>query len=388
MTSFSDFVKGKFDGVSLGRDGRLSLAPKLDTFFTSGQPVIWSVAAAPDGSFYAGTGHSGRVFRVEPNGSSRLVWTAERPEVFAVVVDAHGVVFAASSPGGKIYRIENGKAEEYFDPKAKYIWSLAIAPDGTLYAGTGDKGVVYRITGAGRGEVYYSTGQANVTGLLVDPQGRVLAGTEPSGVLYRITAKDKAFALYDSSLPEIRAVAPAPDGSIYAVALGGALEKKLQATQVKDNSGGAGAGAPADVTITVTADTNPDLKPTPPQPAKPQQAAPQPDTPGVSTSLVDSSSVEKSAIYRIRPDNTVETLWSSKEENVYDIVPTGGGQIFFGTDDSGRIYRLTPDHKLTLVAQTNEAQAIRLLDKGRLARGYRQYGQSVPAGSAGRARHV
>ena len=39
----SDFIKGKFEGVSLARDGRLSLAPRLDTLFASEQPVIWSV---------------------------------------------------------------------------------------------------------------------------------------------------------------------------------------------------------------------------------------------------------------------------------------------------------------------------------------------------------
>src|SRR5947209_7268743 len=120
-------------------------------------------------------------------------------------------LYAASSPDGKIYRIENGKASEYFDPKMKYIWSLALAADGTLYAGTGE-GQVFRITAPGKGESYYQTGQGNVTGLMLDQQGRLLAGTEPNGVLYRITAKDKAFALYDSSLPEIRAVSPNPDG--------------------------------------------------------------------------------------------------------------------------------------------------------------------------------
>ena len=123
MTSFSDFVKGKFDGVSLGRDGRLSLAPKLDTLFTSEQPVIWSVATAPDGALYAATGHRGRIFRIEPNGASKLLWTADRPEIFAITVDKAGILYAASSPDGKIYRIENGKAAEYFDPKTKYMSS-------------------------------------------------------------------------------------------------------------------------------------------------------------------------------------------------------------------------------------------------------------------------
>ena len=183
MSTFTDFLKGKFDGVSLGRDGRLSLAPKMDTLFASEQPVIWSVAAGSDGSLYAATGHRGRVFKIDASGKSSLVWTADRPEVFAVAAGKNGVIYAASSPDGKIFRIENGKATEYFDPKTKYIWALAVGADGTLYAGTGDGGRVFRVTGPGRGEEYYATGQGNVTGLTIDLQGRLLAGTEPNGVL-------------------------------------------------------------------------------------------------------------------------------------------------------------------------------------------------------------
>jgi sugar lactone lactonase YvrE len=361
MTSFNDFIKGKFDGVSLGRDGHLSLAPKLDTFFTSEQPVIWSIATAPDGAIYAATGHRGRVFRIEPNGTSRVLWTADRPEVFAITVDKSGIVYAASSPDGKIYRIDaTGKATEYFDPKTKYIWSLALANDGTLYAGTGDGGRVFRVTAANQGEVYYTTGQSNVTGLMLDQQGRLLAGTEPNGILYRITAKDKAFALYDSSLPEIRAVSPNPDGSIYVVALGGSIAKKAQAAQA--NQAAQPDATPTITTsVTVTADAGGDIKPTPPTPVKPQEPVAAPAVTATATATTDTTPVEKSAIYRINADNTVDTLWSSKEENVYDILPSTDGQIYFSTDASGRIYRLTQDHKLTLISQTNESEATRLL---------------------------
>jgi len=110
MNTYQDFLKGRFTGVSLDRDGKLMLAPKLETVFSSGQPVIWSIAAAPDGSFYVGTGHRGRVYRIDSSGASNLIWTADQPEVFAVAVDASGVLYAATSPDGKVYRIEKGKA--------------------------------------------------------------------------------------------------------------------------------------------------------------------------------------------------------------------------------------------------------------------------------------
>ena len=365
MTSYQDFIKGKFQGVSLSRDGRLTLAPKLDTVFSSGQPVIWSMAEGPDGSLYAGTGHRGKLFRIDPSGKSALLWTAEQSEIFAVAVDAKGIVYAATSPDGKIYRIENGKASEYFAPKAKYIWTLALAPDGALYAGTGDDGKVFRITAAGRGEEYYATGQGHVTSLAMDTQGRLLAGTEPNGVLYRVSAKDKAFVLYDANLPEIRAVANAEDGSVYAVALGGSLAKKTQSA-TQSVQGGAGSGTVPSVTtsITVTAESaqsgTAEVKVVP-DPAK-QTASASAATPATAASsqMIDLTGVEKSALYKIHPDNTVETLWSSKEENVYDVLALPG-QIMFSTDGNGRIYRLSPDRKLTLVAQTNEAEATRLL---------------------------
>src|SRR5271155_4067876 len=130
MNTYQDFLKGRFTAVSLDRDGKLSLAPKLETVFSSGQPVIWSVAQAPDGSLYAATGHRGRVYRIDSSGASHLVWSADQPEVFAIAVDGAGGLYAATSPDGKIYRIENGKASEFYAPKAKYIWSLAFSKDG------------------------------------------------------------------------------------------------------------------------------------------------------------------------------------------------------------------------------------------------------------------
>jgi len=365
MTSYSDFVRGRFDGISLSREGRLSLAPKLETVFTSDQPVIWSVAEAPDGTLYAGTGHRGRVYRIDRTGKGSLLWTAEQPEVFAVAVDRGGAVYAGTSPDGKVYRIENGQATEYFAPQTRYIWSLATGLDGALYVGTGDQGKVFRVTGAGRGELYYDTGQSHITGLAVDSEGRVLAGTEPNGILYRISAKDKAFVLYDASLPEIRAIVPMPDGTVYVAALGGSVAKRAQsaAQAAQGMAGGAGATT-ATTTITVEAQNTGPGEIKPPEPAKPQpQSAAPVSTPQVSTQftpVVDVSGVDKSAVYRINPDNTVETLWSSKEENVYDLLALEK-QILFSTDNNGRIYGLAPDRRVTLVAQTNEGETTRLL---------------------------
>jgi len=389
MTSYQGFIKGKLDALSLSRDGRLTLAPKLETVFASGQPVIWSIAQAADGTLYAGTGHRGRVYKVTPSGQNSVLWTSDQPEIFAVAVDSRGIVYAGTSPNGKIYRIEDGKATVYFSPGTKYIWSLSVGPDNALYAGTGDTGKIFRITGANVGEEYYSTSQSHVTGLNFDRQGHLLAGTEPNGILYRVSAKDKAFVLLDASLPEIRAVAQAQDGSIYAVGMGGSVSRKVQ--QMNQGAQGAAAsGTPTfSTSITVTADAAAgEVKP-------PDKAATTPATPtatatttATAAATVEVSGIDKSAIYRIRPDNTVEMLWSSKEENVYDLLPTGN-QLVFSTDSNGRIYRMSADRRLTLLLQTNEGATTRLLQStggvlaatGNLGRIYRLEAQSAATGS-------
>src|SRR5579884_587408 len=356
MSTYQDFIKGRFHSVALDRDGRLTLAPKLDSVFASGQAVIWSVAKAPDGSVYLGTGHRGRVFRIARDGSSALIWTADQAEVFAVAVDPTGALYAATSPDGRIYRIEGGKAVEVFNPKAKYIWSLAFGSDGALYAGTGDPANVYVIDKSGAGQLYFATGQGHVTSLAVDQQGRLLAGTEPNGVLYRISAKDKAFVLYDSNLPEIRAIKPMPDGTVYAAALGGALANKngVPATYTTGTTS---------ITVTDTQASPPEVKPkAAAQPVATQSATQQTAT--TASAAVEIPGVDKSAIYRINPDNTVETLWSSKDENIYDFLTRSNGDILFATDVQARIYNLGTDRKPALVVQANEGEATRLVDNG------------------------
>jgi hypothetical protein len=393
LNSYNDFIRGRFHGVSLSREGRLTLSPKVDTLFTSDQPVVWALAQGPDGALYAATGHRGRIYRIEGEGKSTLLWTADQPEIFALAVDPAGVLYAGTSPDGKVYRIQNGKATEYFAPQARYIWSLAMGSDGALYVGTGDQGKVFRVDKAGHGELWYETGQSHVTGMAVDNQNRVLAGTEPNGILYRITAKDKAFVLYDANLPEIRAIVPMPDGTVYAAALGGSIAKRAQAAnQAAQGNSGAGTAVSSSVTtITVEAQAA-EVKP--PDPTKPPaqtattSATPTPQVSTQFTPVVDVSGVEKSAVYRINTDNTVETLWSSKEENVYDLLALEK-QVLFSTDQDGRIYGLAPDRRVTLVTQTNEGETTRLLPgehsvlaaTGNMGRVFRLGEGSGPSGS-------
>lgn len=362
MNGYLDFARGQFSGISITYDGRVSLARALTPLFATNQADVWSIASAPDGSVYLGTGNRGRLFRVDAAGQNSLVWTSDQPEIFAVTVDSKGVIYAGTSPDGRVYRIENGKASEYFDPKAHYIWALAVAPDGALMVATGDEGKIFRVMAAGQGSLYYETGQSHVTLLAFDAQGRLLAGSEPNGILYRVTGQGKAFTLYKSSLPEIHSILAAPDGSVYAVAMGGGVAKRTGAAAgaITSSVGGAG-GAVVSTTVTVTEQEN-GINPTPKPEATPKPVAVTPQTTVVTAapSAATDTSTDKSALYKISPDNSVETLWTSKEENIYDVALEGSSVVFL-TDAQGKIYQLEGPNRATLLAQTNEGDATRLL---------------------------
>ncbi len=363
--TYEDFLNGRFEGVALTRDGRLTLAPSIETLADTGDAGIWSVAAAPDGSVYFAGGHRGRLWRYRKGSKPELLWQAPQPEIFALATDNRGRLYAATSPNGRIFLLENGKASEYFDPKTTYIWSLAIAADGVLYAGTGGEGRVFRITRAGEGEVFYETGQTNVTALGFDPRGRLLAGTEPNGILYRIEAKGKAFALYDANLQEIRAIVNGPRGETYVAALGGSQAQKQSQTAVASGASTAPVGVvTTSITVTAEADARAqsgiEVKPKADAPKPTATAAPETQTPVVPAQV---PGVERAAIYRIEPDGLIETVWSSKEENILDLA-LQGGDITFSTDRNGRIYRISRQLNSALVLETREGETTRLLEAG------------------------
>src|SRR5262249_48083447 len=111
--------------------------------------------------------------------------------------------------------------KEFFDPKAKYIWSLVFDRQGRLLVGTGDKGTIYRVTPDGKGSAFYDTDETHIVSMAIDRDGNLLAGGDPKGYIYRISPERKAFVLYDSGMREIHSIAVAPNGTIYASAMTG-----------------------------------------------------------------------------------------------------------------------------------------------------------------------
>ncbi len=374
MDTFADFARGVFTGVSLSRDGKLSLAPRLEEVFSTGQALVWTVVDDSAGNVYLGTGHAGKVFRLDPQMKSREFFDALEPDVFALAVDRRNNLYVGTSPDGKVYQVSpDGQSREFFNPQAKYIWSLAVAADGALYVGTGDRGRIYRVSPDGQGTLFFDTRQTHVMSLALADDQAVVAGTEPNGLLYRISPAGKAFVLYDAPLAEIHSVAVAPDGSVYAsaIAAGGQRGRGPGGPGSDLVSSADSSVAPVTITVQAAPPPGPDDKKEKEKPKDPDRAAREAAEKAVRDAAaaalpvpaVDFSTGARSAIYRVAPDRTVETIWSSRDESVYDILPAPDG-LLFSTDERGRVYQLSGEKQTTLLVQTNEEQTTRLLRRG------------------------
>src|SRR5438132_12312549 len=157
-------------------------------------------------------------------------------DVLALAIDGNDVLYAGTSPDGKVYKIENGTPKEFFDPQTKYIWSLVFDKQGRLLVGTGDKGVIYRVTPDGNGTAFYDTDETHIVSMAMDKDGNLIAGGDPKGYIYRISPEGKGFVLYDSGMREIHSVAVGPNGTIYASGISGELALAPAATPATSGS--------------------------------------------------------------------------------------------------------------------------------------------------------
>src|SRR3954471_954855 len=122
--SYDDFRHGKLTDLSLTSDSEVILAPRFDTVFNTEQTLIWSAVADSKGNVYLGTGHDGKIFRVDTTGKGTMIADLAELDVSALALDSKDVLYAATSPDGKVYRFDGTTAKEFYRPDAKYIWAL------------------------------------------------------------------------------------------------------------------------------------------------------------------------------------------------------------------------------------------------------------------------
>lgn len=349
-----DVAKGDARGVSIAENGAIMLSPAYPLVYDTKEAYIWSSATDAAGNIYLGTGHDGKIFKVDSGGAGRLLYDAAELDVTALATDAQGNLYAGTSPDGKIYKITpDGQQSVFYDPPDKYIWSLVFeANTAALYAGTGDKGIIYRIDAAGKAAVLTDTNETNIVSLALDKSGNVLAGTDPAGLVLRVSPAGKVFALFDSPAQEIHSLSVTRDGLIYALGINqqGAGQKQA-AVGVSSVSSLSSEGV---ITISTTEDQDGTVVV---QAADPTGALAQSQTRGRADGA-------RSAVFRISPDGGNEVFWRANDVVAFGLKPLSDGRVLVSTGSKGRIYQIAADRTDTLLIQSPEDQTSTILAVG------------------------
>lgn len=371
QSRYDEFEKGTAHGVAISSDGELTLAPSFTSLYTTPSTYLWDVASDSEGNVYAAAGSPARVYKLTPDGKAHIIFAPQELQVQSIVVDSGGAIYAATSPDGRVYKLVHGgpapgktpegshttaevaaaqegvkpgekarpsvevdpsySASVYFDPKTKYIWALALDRQGQLYIGTGDRGEIFRIDRSGNGSLFFKSDEAQIRTLDFDNAGNLIAGTDGSGLIYRISAAGQGFVLYSAPKKEITALAVDKQGNIYAA---GAGEKRGSSAPITPSPG------PATIVVTPPATTSASSTTS-------TSTASAPSSPLISA-IPSVSTMGGSEIYRLSPDGSPKTVWTSREDLVYALAFDREGHLLAGTGNRGRIYVIADSHYVDL----------------------------------------
>src|SRR6185437_3274845 len=229
QSSFDELEQGKPDGVAITSDGRVVSGPSSTLVTTTPSAYVWSVAADKAGTAYLGTGSPATVLKVAPDGKTTKLFSTGDLTVQVVRVGPDGSIYAATLPSGKVYKLDpnatnltDQTAKVIFDPastaeKPKYVWDMIFDSQGRLYIATGGPAGIYRIDPrTPKPDPFFRSDEQHIRALAFDSAGNLIAGSDGTGLVYRIDKAGKGYVIYDSARREITAVAVGANGNIYA----------------------------------------------------------------------------------------------------------------------------------------------------------------------------
>ena len=271
---YDALTDGRAYGVSITADGTLRPAAALDSFATFEAERVWSLAEDETGMLYAATGDNGRLYTIDAQGNSTLLFDSPEISLHSLALDEEGTLYAGSAPDGIIYAIPPGGPPTVLaHTGSHYVWDLALDDLGRLYAATGEPASVLRVAADGAIEKLFEPTDRHLMTLLF-ADGALYASSAQKGRIYHVDG-DHSRLLFEAVEEEINGLVRGDAGALYASAIG----------QVNGDENG----------------------PIP------------------------------SAVYRITPDGAAQRWWSDSHVLLRDIAPADGG-LLVATDGGRVLY--------------------------------------------------
>jgi hypothetical protein len=382
QSRLEEFEKGTPQGVALNSTGEIREGPGLKEVLTTPSTFVWSVAVDKSGAVYVGTGSPATVLRIGADDKPVTLFETKDLAVQVVREGPDGSIYAATLPSGKVYKLKPGAAAKQTDSDAtvvfdassvaekgkdakpapkpaadkqkdssdkdkdasdthkstdkddddkpetkRYIWDMTFDSSGRLYIATGGPAAIYRVDPAKTDQApqeFFKSDEQHIRVLAWDAKGNLIAGTDGTGLVYRISPEGKGYVMFEAPRREIPALTITADGTIFAASVGDKTHNPLPPLPVQ------GAGM---VTVTVV------------QPGSLQVA-------NASASAPDGTD-----IYAIEEGQAPRKVWSGKDEVVYGLVARTDGVLAI-TGNRGRIFRIQSNGNFADVGHIEAQQGL------------------------------
>ena len=349
LENHSDFLAGDADGVSIGSDGTISLAPATEVVGEATDPHFWSLTGDSD-AIYVGSGNEGKVYRIDSGGETHPVMDSNELQVHALALDGLGNLHIGTSPRGSVYRMGADRRQEpFFDTEDQYIWALAVDSFGNIIVATGDNAQVYRVRPSGESEVLFTSEETHIVSLALGKNDTIYAGTDSNGLVLQIDRDGQTSVLYDTPFEEVRALTLDTRGNVYAATVNGSASRRTPELSSKASG----------------TDVQTSLMPVPPPSGRESimvtttaTAVLAPSTSGVGPVATFPT---KGGLYRITTEGAAELLWQSGEDTPLALSLATDNRLMVGTGNQGRVYLVNQDKTSSLLLSVKANQITSIL---------------------------
>ena len=285
----------------------------------------------------------------------KIVDETEELYIWCLAEDSLGNIYAGTGNKGKVYKVApDGQFSLFYNSPEVSILSLAIDTQNNIYAGTAPSGLVYKIPAGGNTPKTILNADENyVWSLTFDKSGNLYAATGANGKLYKITPDEKVDIFFDSDETNLTSLLFHNDniyagsdgkGTIFRIDMNGAVSVIHQTGQKEVRTLVAGANGNIFAGTVTT------------QPPQPGQGKPRRPS-GPPTPDGRPPEPKKSFIYRITPDNVVSRLWMAPDPLVLSMI-IDEEHLIVGTGDSGKVYQVDMDGDFVSLAKCEAGQII------------------------------
>jgi WD40 repeat protein len=194
-------------GPNTGRSSKAGATPAEGfVLYETSKREVTSLAVAPDGSIYASA--IGEKPRAGAPAPTTIIATPQGTTSIttgiAGVAQGQGQVQPPFLPfpslvSSSIYRIRaDGAPEELWTSREDVVYSLGLASDGRLLAGTGNNGALLAIDGRGVFAQLAKAGSSQITGIVGNSSGKVFLCTSNPGKVFSLGPEYEAEGTFES----------------------------------------------------------------------------------------------------------------------------------------------------------------------------------------------